>query len=328
MRKLSILCWFICAICSFNVNTLLACQLPPDHNWYANAVLEEAHTETIQNIGYCQGVSSHNNFYYFYGDDKLHEPRMGIIRECELIAPENRLSSVMPRFKETGRVIKLTQHNKPLILHPTGLTWDETHGCYLGDTVNKVATIYKLDWEQALKDGNLDQAILQTIKDNAAINGCRPCFVQLDKTFLATADYGNATPRLRLYDPAKLSVAKETLEPGVLVKQFPIGSFNQNLSWDNEQKHIICIQNVIEGRGWQLEYLDLKQMLDGWDSTSAVVKHQRLTFPPHDELEGFCILPDGRQLFCTSSIKENVTIGKPLIRKPFISDVKTDFKVR
>ena len=78
-------------------------------------------------------------------------------------------------------------------------------GTFLGDTIKTAdparsrAVIYRLDWEKAWKDGNLDAAIVSTIDDDAAVNGCRPEFVEINgRTFLATADYGDIRPEIRL----------------------------------------------------------------------------------------------------------------------------------
>jgi hypothetical protein len=49
------------------------------------------------------------------------------------------------------------------------------------------------------------------IQDDAAVNGCRPEFVQLKgKVYLATVDYGDVRPEVRLYDPEKLLAARLT----------------------------------------------------------------------------------------------------------------------
>ena len=128
-----------------------------------------------EQLGAAQGVSYRQNRLYFYGDVYEAKPRVGIIREYTL------------NLKPTGRDIRLARNGKPLILHPTGLAWDAEFGCFLGDTVNKVATIYKLDWDRALKDGNLDAAVLAEIHDDAATNGCRPEYV--------TSKAGDCWPR-------------------------------------------------------------------------------------------------------------------------------------
>src|SRR5262249_11984347 len=152
----------------------------------------------------------------------------------------------------TGRVVWLRKNDKPLLVHPTGLTWHQKWGTFLGDTVNRKAIIYRLDWEKALADGNLDRAVLSVIEDDAANNGCRPEFLNTGgRDYLATADYGDVRPEIRLYDPEKLLLSGRSSAPGVVAARILCGSFNQNLHWDPQRGQITCIQNVIAGRGWQ-----------------------------------------------------------------------------
>ncbi len=112
-------------------------QPPLDADWTANARIGEMRVAGDPDLGAAQGVSFHQNRLYFYGDVHQAKPRVGIIREYTL------------DLKPTGRDIRLARNGKPVLVHPTGLCWDPELGCFLGDTVNKVATIYKLDWERA-----------------------------------------------------------------------------------------------------------------------------------------------------------------------------------
>jgi hypothetical protein len=84
--------------------------------------------------------------------------------------------------------------------HSRTLTWHATLGAFLGDTVNRKAVINRFDWKKAWEDGCLDRALQDVIDGDAAINGCRPEFVELDGVhLLATADYGDIHPDVRLY---------------------------------------------------------------------------------------------------------------------------------
>ena len=182
----------------------LPCQPPPDVSWQVNAVLEKSITRTIEGLGAMQGVSFRDGKIYLYGDVWDAKPRVGVIREFTT------------DYKPTGRVVWLRRDGKPLLLHPTGLTWHDRWGTFLGDTVNKKAAIYRLDWKRAWQDGNLDRAILDIIEDDAAVNGCRPEFVTLaGKPYLATADYGDVRPEVRLYDPEKMLASKRTSTPAL-----------------------------------------------------------------------------------------------------------------
>ena len=233
----------------------------------------------------------------FYGDVYQAKPRVGIIREYTL------------DLKPTGRDIRLARHGKPVIVHPTGLCWDADLGCFLGDTVNKVATIYKLDWERALKDGNLDAAVLAEIRDDAAVNGCRPEYVTLNgRRLLATADYGDVRPAVRLYDPRRLVEARRSSAPGVLVATIPCGPFNQNLFWDASKGELTCVQNVVAGLGWKLDVFNLAKAVAAGKIEPALVR--TVIYRPHSEMEGWLRQPDGREVFVTSSPRHNIYVGK------------------
>jgi hypothetical protein len=271
---------------------------PPDATWVADAIVDQASAATDSGIGAGQGVSGHDGKLYVYGDVWAANPRVGVIREYT------------PDLKPTGREVWLRQNGKPIILHPTGLTFDARYGTFLGDTVNKKARIYRLDWDRAWKDGNLDAAILDVIDDDAAVNGCRPVFVSLaGRTLLATADYGEVRPEIRLMEPEALLKARRTSAPGVIVHRVLSGPWNQNLHWDPELGQLVCIENVIEGRGWRLDVLNLARAVADGRADGPGVRVARQTFAPHDELEGYCPLDRTRSLFVTSSRNDNLTLG-------------------
>jgi hypothetical protein len=272
---------------------------PPDASWQANADLEKSTARTMDGLGAMQGVSFHDDKVYLYGDVWDAKPRVGVIREYTA------------DYKPTGRVVWLRRAGKPLLVHPTGLTWHDKWGTFLGDTVNKKAVIYRLDWKRAWEDGNLDRAVLDTVDDDAAVNGCRPEFVTLNgKPFLATADYGDVRPEVRLYDPEKMLARKRTSAPGVVAHRFLAGPFNQNLHWGADTGQLTCVQNAIAGRGWRLDVLDLAKAVADGRATGPGVRVRMLTFLPHDELEGYRPLDADRGLFVTSSSNENLVVGE------------------
>lgn len=277
----------------------LLAEPPPDGVWEANAALEKSITRTVDGLGAMQGVSFHDGKVYLYGDVWDAKPRVGVIREYTT------------DYEPTGRIVWLRKDGKSLLLHPTGLTWHERLGTFLGDTVNKKAIIYRLDWKRAWEDGNLDHAVLDVIDDDAAVNGCRPEFVTLEgKSYLATSDYGDVHPEVRLYDPDKMLASKRTSGPGVVAHRFLAGPFNQNLHWDAAKGQLTCVQNVIAGRGWRLDILDLSKAVADGRANGPGVRVRMLTFQPHDELEGYRPLDVGRGLFVTSSQKGNVVVGE------------------
>jgi hypothetical protein len=215
----------------------LPAQPPPDASWEANAILEDPTALTVEGLGAMQGVSFRDGKVYLYGDVWDARPRVGVIREFTA------------DYKPTGRAVWLRRDGKPLLLHPTGLTWHERWGTFLGDTVNKKAVIYRLDWKRAWEDGHLDRAVVDVIEDDAAVNGCRPELVELKgKVYLATGDYGDARPEVRLYDPERMLARRRTSAPGVVGHRFLAGPFNQNLHWDADKGQVVCVQNVIAGR--------------------------------------------------------------------------------
>jgi len=126
----------------------LPAQTPPDGSWEANAILEKPLSLTVEGLGAMQGVSFRDGKVYLYGDVWDANPRVGIIREYTT------------DYKPTGRVVWLRQADKPLLCHPTGLTWHSRWGTFLDDTVSRKAVIYRLDWKKAWEDGNLDRAVL------------------------------------------------------------------------------------------------------------------------------------------------------------------------
>jgi hypothetical protein len=272
---------------------------PPDSSWMANAVVEKSSKATDTQLGACQGIAVRDGRIYAYGDVYSAKPRVGVIREYDL------------DLKPTGRQVWLRQADRPLITHPTGLTWDDRWGTFLGDTFQKKAMIYRLDWKRAWDDGNLDQAVLDTIEDDAAVNGCRPTFVTVNgKTLIATADYGDIRPEIRLYDPERLLKAHRSSALGVVVHRALCGPFNQNLYWEAASGRLICVQNVVEGRGWRLDIIDLSQAIAQGRADVAGARIKTFTFSPHDELEGYWPLDHERALFVTSRRDGNLVLGQ------------------
>ena len=285
---------------------------PPDGEWTANAVLTETRAITDLGLGAVQGVVVRDGKIYAYGDFVQGRPRVGVIREYDL------------ELKPTGRVVWLRKGGKPLILHPTGLTWDQRWGTFLGDTVLKIATIYRFDWDSAWRDGNLDRAVQDVVEDDAAMNGCRPTLVTLrGRTFLATSDYGDVRPEIRLYDPKALLAHKRSSAAGVIVHRIKSGPFNQNMQWDAASGRLTCVQNVIEGRGWRLDVIDLGKAITAGDISAPGARVQSHTFTPHDELEGYWPLDPKRSLFAIARRRDNLLIGAIKTIEPRISPRST-----
>jgi hypothetical protein len=103
---------------------------------------------------------------------------------------------------------------------------------------------------------------------------------------------------------------KRTSAPGVVVHRILTGPFNQNLHWDAAHGRLICIQNVIAGRGWQLDEMDLAKAVGDGRSAGPGVRVALEMFLPHTELEGFRPLDDGRAIFITSDPRDNIVVGR------------------
>jgi hypothetical protein len=290
-------------------------QLPPDSTWMADAALDVERSITDLGLGAVQGVVVRDGKVYAYGDVVQAKPRVGVIREYnETLEP-------------TGRVVWLRRGGKPLIVHPTGLTWHDRWGTFLGDTIKSAADparsralIYRLDWDRAWNDGDLDGAVQDVIEDDAAENGCRPEFVAVGaRALLATADYGDVRPEIRLYDPEALLAARRSSAPGVVIHRIACGPFNQNLHWTSESGHLTCVQNVVNGRGWRLEELDLARAVAEGRADGPGVRVRRLTFPGHDELEGYWPRVGSRGLFAAARRRDNLVEASFRATEPQLS---------
>jgi hypothetical protein len=289
----------------------LRAEPAPDGTWTANADLANKTVLSMDGLGAMQGVSFHDGKVYLYGDVYDVKPRVGVIREYT------------SDYKPTGRVVWLRSGGKVLLRHPTGLTWHSKFGVFLGDTVNQKGVIYRFDWDKAWQDGDFSHAVLDVIEDDVAVNGCRPEFVTVDgKDYLATADYGDIRPEVRLYDPEKMLKAKRTSAPGVVAYRVLTGPFNQNLHWDADKGELTCVQNVIAGRGWRLDVMNLAKAAADGRAHGPGVRTRMQTFSMHDELEGYRPLDDKRGLFVTSMPKNNLTIGEVKAIPPTESPAK------
>jgi len=283
---------------------------PPTAPAAPRLLLDPSATITVPGVGAGQGVFVHNGFVYLFGDADT-----GIIREFTW-SPDDPHA-----LTPTGRDIRLTRDGVDIAPHPTGLTHHPDFGYLLGDTVRQTGLIFHLDFDRALRDGNLDHAVLHTVVDDLAHNGTRPEFVtRQGLPMVATADYGNAANAGRLYDPAALLTASRTSNRGVLVDEWPAGPFVQSLRWlparnaaQPSDRHanlpregtLVLVQNITAGQGYRLTPVVLGVTDDLTD------------FPPCDmaetqrELEGFAPLPghDAPAILFSAHREHNVTFA-------------------
>ncbi len=255
------------------------------------------HEFTVDSLGACQGVSRQGNRIFLYGDREV-----GMIREFRLQKDS---------LVYTNKEYKLTLNNEDVIGHPTGIAYNGRGPVFIGNSIrlNKEGTlwkavIYRVNWAGLLKTKTLDGNLLNTIEDDACIQGTRPEYVKYNnKWYVATADYGNKANEVRLYDPEKLANCKKTSDPGVLYKKFTCSPWVQNLHWVADKGVLVLIQNQIEGRKWRFTYVDLKRSIEA--GTMQVTAQADINSRA-DELEGFTFLNGHKGIAVTSSRKNNV----------------------
>jgi hypothetical protein len=257
---------------------------------------------TVDSLGACQGISYQKGRIFLYGDREV-----GMIREFKMEG-----DSLVYQHKE----VKLTKNGQDVINHPTGIAYNGTGPTFIGNSIRLntegtkwKAVIYCVDWKALLKTGTLDASLLNTIDDDACIQGTRPEYVKYNnKWYVATADYGDHGNEVRLYDPEKLAKATNTQEPGVLYKKFTCTPWVQNLHWVADKGALVLIQNQKEGRQWRFTYVDLKKSIE---AGKQVVISQIDHIDRADELEGFSFIGDNeRGIAVTSSRKNNVNFTK------------------
>jgi len=257
---------------------------------------------TVDSLGACQGISYQNGRIFLYGDREV-----GMVREFKMIK-----DSLVYLHRE----YKLTKKGQDVINHPTGLAYNGSGPTFMGNStkLNPEGTKWKteifcIDWKGLLKTGTLDGNILNTIDDDACIQGARPEYVKYNrKWYVATADYGDHGNEVRLYDPEKLKNCKKSTEPGVLYKKFTCTPWVQNLKWMANKGILVLIQNKIEGRQWRFTYVDLAKSVE---SGKQVVIGQIDHIGRPDELEGLSFIGDDEKgIAITSSRTANVNFTK------------------
>jgi hypothetical protein len=251
---------------------------------------------SIDSLGACQGISFQQGRLFLYGDREV-----GMIREYKQIGDSLQL---------IGKDIRLSIDGKDVINHPTGIAWHgDDNPVFIGNSIRMnpegtlwKAVIYLVNWKGLLQTGSLDGNLLNTIEDDACIQGTRPEYVEYKgKWYVATADYGNKGNEVRLYDPEKLAKASKTSEPGVVVAKFSCTAWVQNLLWIPELRQLVLIQNQIEGRRWRFTFLDFdKSVASGKESVIRVVD-----LDPADELEGFTLAGRLTEGIAVSSSRRN-----------------------
>jgi hypothetical protein len=236
--------------------------------------------QTIENVGAGQGIyyDRQAKLIYLYGDA---DP--GVIREYRVEG------DAKPQLAATGRSIALTRNGEDILPHPTGLT--RAGGfTFIGDTVRQQGVIWAIDWERALADGTLDNAIRNQVIDDDAVNGTRPEFVTMGgHAYVATSDYGPEGNEVRLLDPERLMEASRTSAEGVVLARYPCGPFVQTLHWLEERTQLVLVQNQKPGLLYRLTFVRLPGSGPGLPEDLRVYEHLDID-SVYDELEGFALL--------------------------------------
>lgn len=255
---------------------------------------------STDSLGACQGASFIDKKLYLYGDAET-----GVIRQYEAEG-----DSLVYLEKQ----VRLMQGGKDVINHPTGIAFHKNLPVFIGNSIRLnpegtkwKAVIYRVNWDGMLRTGTLDGNLLQTIDDDACIQGTRPEYVRYkNKWVVATADYGDKKNEVRLYNPALLAKAKKTSEKGILIKKFTCGPWVQNLHYIAEKDILVLVQNQVQGRKWRFTFLDFSKSVD--EGKEHIIK--TIETDNADELEGFCLYGKSEGVAVTSSRSKNVHLAE------------------
>jgi len=271
-----------------------------------NADIEIVNVISDPSLGAVQGVVVRDGFVYAYGDKRSLWKHSGVIREYTT------------DLKYTGRMVKLTKNGIAIITHPTGLTWNKQWGTFIGNTVKRKGTIFRIDWPQAWKESNLDNAVLNIIDDDAASDGSRPAFVNVgEESFIASADYRVDNPELRLYNITAMLSAGRTASEGVISHKIKCGRYTQNLYWDSEKGYLTFVQNMSLFGGLHLETINLSKAITEGTTISPSVKISSFDFSERGELEGWYPLSGNVSLFAVNNKKQNLFSGMIKIKESY-----------
>ena len=289
MRRLAIVVPLVLVVCG-ETRASLAVEAPPPQATPEEAASQQETRQQsarvlslkplqVPDVGAEQGIARLSDRVYLFGDRVDLEPPRG-----EIVELDGRT------LEPTGRLVRLVDAaGRVVITHPTGLAFlphpDDASRtqCWIGSTIKPSlspaeralatstghapparAELVAVDFESCLEQGHLGGVIDHTVADDLAINGCPPTTVRaFDRPWVATADYGDTRPTLRLYDPAALAAASRTSEPAVCWHRALIGPYTQTLTvvGSDREAELVCVQNRTPGRGWRLDRATLEEVL-------------------------------------------------------------------
>ncbi|MBI2067891.1 MAG: hypothetical protein HYT77_07765 [Deltaproteobacteria bacterium] len=245
----------------------------------------------FSDIGVGQGVRMIGDHLYIYGQSETG----GIVQELD------------SNLKPTGWIGSLNYQGFPLVAKPVSIAYHEGKPTFIGATSHKrKAVLYQIDWSLFYEDKNLDRALLRTIEDPESGEATRPEYVLYgDQWYLATTGYDREKTEIRLMDPERLTEVDSTTEVGVIRYRIEGDPYIQNLFWSESESQLVLVQNIGYVKGWRLTSLDLQKAVEG--GVAPIVKTR--CFPDQSELEGYSRLSDTREVFLTSSLKENLFVS-------------------
>jgi len=205
---------------------------------------------TIKDFKNLNGVEVRGGKIFVFGNDGVS----GRIVEYSLINGELERSGY-----EAG--IKLYSNNSYSISQPSGITYHETMGTFIGNSSNESRELYFFDWNILKDSRRLDWSVLNVIEDDLATFSTQPEFVKYNNEWLiASADSSDQSTIIRLYDPFELQQARKTSDPGVLRFQFIAPPGITHLYWRNQTGELLLAQDS-RPSGWRVISIDLKDSI-------------------------------------------------------------------
>ncbi len=206
------------------------------------------------------------------------------------------------RFISTGyqNGISLSSPNHN-IDNPTGVTYHENLGTFIGNSTPKNKQLFYVDWDILKNSRNLNWAVLNVVEDDLAKNTSIPEFVTYNGEWLvASVDSGLLHSTVRLYDPFELQQANFTSDSGVLRYSFKCPSGVTGLYWHNSTSELLLTRSTAIGR-WEIVslYIDDAVLNEETEFISTTYPARR------DWLRGFHYLFGTNSAAAVSSGRKN-----------------------
>jgi hypothetical protein len=191
------------------------------------------------------------------------------------------------------------------IKQPTGMTYHDTLGTFLGNSNEIRNEIIFIDWDILKNSRNLGWATVNTTIDDLAKNTSKPEFVQYrGEWFLASVDMGDYSSTIRLYDPLELQSATYTSDYGVLRHAINAPRNIANIYWHNATGELLLAKKKIFG-GWEVIGINLEKSVD----SGSIVRSSIVGLSGGNKaIMGFHYLfGTDRAIIVTSDKKDNIS---------------------